>query len=137
MQISAHFCYEELVKSETAKRKHIKNEPGATELGHLIHLVTHLLEPARRAANVPFIITSGYRCKALNDAVGGAKNSYHLYGMAADIHADNTAQAYAIARICLQQQACDIAIVETRKGKCWVHVQTSVKPRHKLLTINA
>ena len=33
----------------------------------------------------PIIISSGYRCPALNKAVGGAKRSYHLQGRAADI----------------------------------------------------
>lgn len=136
MRISEHFTFEEMVRSATAKRRKIDNTPTATEIGHLIYLVTNVLEPARRAANVPFIITSGYRSKELNKAVGGCRNSYHLYGMAADIHADNVPQAYAIAKILLQQAATDVAIVENRHGKVWVHVQTSVRPRHKLLTIN-
>jgi len=30
-------------------------------------------------------ITSGFRCKALNDAINGASNSQHISGQAADI----------------------------------------------------
>lgn len=33
----------------------------------------------------PVIINSGYRCATHNKAVGGASNSQHLYGTAADI----------------------------------------------------
>ncbi len=33
----------------------------------------------------PITITSGYRCPAHNKAVGGAKESQHLLGKAADI----------------------------------------------------
>jgi len=33
----------------------------------------------------PVIVSSGYRCKKLNDKVGGVKNSAHLTGCAADI----------------------------------------------------
>lgn len=34
---------------------------------------------------MPFLITSGYRCKAHNANVGGAKNSFHVQGLACDI----------------------------------------------------
>jgi len=44
------------------------------------------LEELRRAiGNRPIIINSGYRCPTHNKKVGGAKNSQHLYGKAADI----------------------------------------------------
>lgn len=44
------------------------------------------LEQLRNAlGNRAITITSGYRCPARNKAVGGVKNSYHLFGMAADI----------------------------------------------------
>lgn len=43
------------------------------------------LEHLRRLAGRPVLVNSGYRCPAHNQAVGGAANSYHLKGMAADI----------------------------------------------------
>jgi uncharacterized protein YcbK (DUF882 family) len=43
------------------------------------------LEELRELAGGPIYITSGYRCPAHNKAVGGAKNSYHMKGMAADV----------------------------------------------------
>jgi zinc D-Ala-D-Ala carboxypeptidase len=43
------------------------------------------LEGLRSAAGAPVNITSGYRCANCNTAVGGAENSCHLFGMAADI----------------------------------------------------
>ena len=36
-------------------------------------------------AGVPIRVVSGYRCPEHNREVGGAKNSYHLQGKAADI----------------------------------------------------
>lgn len=47
-----------------------------------------ILEIARGKINKPIIITSGYRTPAYNAKVGGAKYSYHMRGMAADIRAD-------------------------------------------------
>ena len=43
------------------------------------------LEGLRSAVGAPVNVTSGYRCSSCNKAVGGAENSYHLFGMAADI----------------------------------------------------
>lgn len=41
---------------------------------------------ALRAQAGPLAVTSGYRCQQHNAAVGGAPNSYHCRGMAADLH---------------------------------------------------
>ncbi len=43
------------------------------------------LQELRDLANAPIRVTSGYRCPEHNRAVGGAKQSRHLRGHAADI----------------------------------------------------
>jgi hypothetical protein len=48
-------------------------------------LVEQLLDPIRRRYGAPILVTSGYRCPALNPAVGGVANSHHIVGCAADI----------------------------------------------------
>ena len=47
------------------------------------------LDKAREIADMPFIITSGFRCAGHNADVGGRENSRHLHGCAADIAIDN------------------------------------------------
>ena len=44
-----------------------------------------MLDLARELADVPFVITSGYRCPLHNEEVGGVKNSSHMLGLAVDI----------------------------------------------------
>ena len=44
------------------------------------------LEHLRDLVNIPIYINSGYRCEKENNRVGGVPGSYHLCGMAADIH---------------------------------------------------
>lgn len=43
-----------------------------------------MLEAVRCHFDAAVHITSGYRSQAYNTAVGGARNSQHLYGLAAD-----------------------------------------------------
>jgi zinc D-Ala-D-Ala carboxypeptidase len=52
-----------------------------------INLLVKLEELRRAIGNKPIIVTSGYRCPVHNSRVGGAKNSQHKYGKAADIKA--------------------------------------------------
>ena len=82
-----YFCVEEMISSATAQREGIDNRPPASAY-HLLHvLVEQLLDPIREAWGAPILVSSGYRCKELNALVGGAKNSHHLLGCAADITA--------------------------------------------------
>jgi zinc D-Ala-D-Ala carboxypeptidase len=50
-------------------------------------LLLERLEVLRRLVGVPLIIRSGYRCPEHNAAIGGARQSQHLYGRAADLDA--------------------------------------------------
>lgn len=43
------------------------------------------LDEARSLAGIPFLLTSAYRCKSHNAAVGGVSNSSHTTGHAVDI----------------------------------------------------
>ena len=82
-----YFCVEEMISSATALREGIDNRPSKCAY-HLLHvLVEQLLDPIREAWGAPILVSSGYRCKELNALVGGAKNSHHLLGCAADITA--------------------------------------------------
>lgn len=54
------------------------------------------LDKARGFAATPFVISSGYRCKFHNKAVGGSSSSSHMKGLAVDIVAKASAQRYKI-----------------------------------------
>ena len=80
-----HFTIQELSASASAERLAIDNTPPRAAQRMLTILVEQLLDPIRRRYGAPIIITSGYRCPALNTAVGGVANSHHIVGCAADI----------------------------------------------------
>ena len=86
-----YFTIPELTASATALREGIDNRPSKCAF-HLLHvLVEQLLDPIREAWGEPIVVASGYRCKQLNELVGGVKNSHHTLGCAADIICGNRA----------------------------------------------
>jgi len=54
------------------------------------------LTRARKLAQIPFYITSGFRCPEHNQKVTTSNNSPHLYGVAADIRAGNSRDRFII-----------------------------------------
>lgn len=84
-----YFSIEELCKSSTARENDIDNTPSAQEAEALERLVDNILDPLREAFGNPVVVNSGFRCFSLNALVGGAKDSQHRYGEAADIEANS------------------------------------------------
>ena len=90
--VTMHFTIEELYASATAKAKGINNKPNVQQMINLVYLAAYVLEPLRVAMNEPIKIGSGFRCQALNKAVGGVSNSQHLKGQAVDLCIDGDIQ---------------------------------------------
>lgn len=102
-KITKNFSMEEFVRSETAGRMGISNEPDSRARLAIINLCTKLLQPLRDAYGKPMEINSGYRCPALNEAVEGVPTSQHLKGEAADIRCDRPAELVR----CLMDEGLD------------------------------
>lgn len=84
--ISKDFSFVEFEASDTAKSLHIINTITDWDVrDNIIALVKNVLQPLRDAWGGPLKINSGYRCKALNEAVGGVESSQHRKGQAADV----------------------------------------------------
>lgn len=88
------FSIDELTKSTTAQQKGIKNVPSKEQEQNLIALIENVLDPLREAYGKPIIVTSGYRCPALNKAVGGASNSQHCFDKNTEILTNNGWKTY-------------------------------------------
>ena len=83
--LSPHFKLKEFTKSRTARENGIDNTPPPEAVEKLRALCVHTLEPLREALGLPIIITSGYRCKALNERITHhSATSQHMQGEAAD-----------------------------------------------------
>jgi len=81
MNLSPHFTLAELTRTSSGQ----PNVPNAAEAKALVALCSSLLEPVRSKFG-PVSIHSGYRSKAVNEAIGGSKTSQHMKGEAADFH---------------------------------------------------
>lgn len=92
-KLSKNFTLEELTFSQTATRRGIDNTPGPDERDNLQMLANYLQGirdalndlPPPGADDAPLIVSSGYRCPKLNQAIGGSSTSEHMDGRAADI----------------------------------------------------
>lgn len=85
-----------------------------------------MLEALRQELGVPFVITSGYRCPAHNRLVGGAANSYHVQGMAADIACPQDFTVEEFGRLCLRHGFTGVGVYPT-----FVHVDVRPGPQIK------
>jgi len=124
MNLSPHFSLEEMIKSQAGDRAGIDNMPSAAHREALRALCVHVLEPIRERFG-PVMVTSGYRCVALNRSMGGAPNSQHMDGEAADIEVPGMSNA-DLARWIEKHLEYDQLILECYKpgipSSGWVHV---------------
>ena len=125
MRLTNNFSLEEFERSDTAKRLGIDNHVPQFAIARLRTLCEKVLQPVRDHFGVPIIITSGYRCPDLNDAVKGATSSQHMKGEAADFYIN--APPLTLRDIYLwmvDNLSFDQLIWEVRDGgrRKWIHV---------------
>lgn len=129
-----YFKYNEMIYSATAERLKINNLPTDSTIINNIHNTLDRLDEIRSVYNKPIIITSGYRCAELNEAVGGQWNSQHLKGEAADLKWDED-----LFNLIKDNFKFDQLIQERNKSTKWLHIsfkQDKSKERNQVLCIN-
>ena len=138
--LSEHFVLGEFTRS---KYPEVYNIPSHEAIANLKRLC-EWLEVLRNKIGHPIVINSGYRSPQLNRKVGGAANSNHLTGCAADIRTLGYEQAIVYAAILInyakesQQEFDELLIEKNRYGAVWLHFAVRPKEnRHKVNFINA
>jgi hypothetical protein len=87
IKLSPHFELREFTASATARKYGIENIPTPEAKANLRSLCVNTLEPLREEINLPVVITSGYRCKAVNERITHhSAISQHMSGRAADFY---------------------------------------------------
>lgn len=121
MNLSPHFTYEELTASDYALRHGLANVPPPVALKNLDTLAMGL-ERVRMVFGSPVVVTSAYRCTAVNEAVGGAANSYHIRGLAADIVIPMLTPAMVCSTLWIARERVQFDKIILEFGR-WVHIQ--------------
>lgn len=87
IKLSNNFSLGEFLKSNTADRLGFSEQynPPSEYIANMVELCEKVLQPLRDQLGQSIRVTSGYRSKPLNEAIGGSKTSDHSFGRAADI----------------------------------------------------
>lgn len=122
-----YFTMDELIASQTAKKRGIKNIPNEEQELNLRALVGAVLDPLREHYGKPVYVSSGYRSERLNRHVGGVTGSQHCKGEAADIYSKGGKhENYILGRLIVALDAFDQVIFENVGRNDlepeWVHV---------------
>lgn len=148
LRLSEHFTLGEMLSSPTAQSHDIPNIPLKCHITALENLCQRCLEPTRQHFGWPIQVNSGYRCPLLNDMIGGAKNSQHMNGEAADITVPRKHWPFCctskeqIARLLFEWMKANIdydqlILEHTSDGlSWWVHVSCRIdnrKNRHQII----
>jgi len=138
-QFTKNFSYDELIASATAKRLGLDNTPSYEEKEKLRKLAEDVLQPIRDAWRSPIVVNSGFRSEAVNKAVGGAKNSQHRLGEAADISIggkERNKKLFNFINKLIQKGTIKVGQLIDEYNYSWIHVslpRTNGKPNNQVL----
>lgn len=123
--MAKYFTLAELTNSSIAKQFKINNTPPEDAISHLEELMV-ALDSLREFYGKPIGISSGYRCKALNQKLSSSSpTSVHMIGYAADMYpVKGTFDEFK--KVCqdwAKSHSFDQLLIEKNsKGSKWIHL---------------
>jgi hypothetical protein len=135
--MTPHFTLSEFTGSDTAARLGIDNNLPI-ELRENALKTLEMMERIRFHIDAPITITSGYRCEALNRAVGSKPGSDHTMAFACDFKAPKAGSPFAIAAsLAPVFKILGIGQLILEFGT-WVHVSTRIPDKiiNRVITID-
>lgn len=121
--MAIYFNIKEMTKSQTADLYHIDNTPTMEEVENL-KKVMYILDIVRAYIGKPILVNSGYRCKKLNEMVGGVQNSMHTKGLAADFRTREKEDINTMLKF-LRKNQKELKIIELIDYKTFIHMGVS------------
>lgn len=125
MSTPNYFTIVDLIRSTTAERLKIDNQPNdeVREELELTVCKVNLISLIAHAYGTTIRVTSGYRCKRLNQAVGGVKTSLHMQGRAVDFVVSDPNIQHKL-HDALKEEACIklLGICELIEYPSFIHV---------------
>lgn len=127
-RLTAHFALEELTATQ---HREIDNR-APPEVVATLRTTAAQMEGIRKVlGNRVILVSSGYRCPALNRAVGGARTSAHLTGHAVDFN------CYGFGRpidVCRAIAGSALPFDQLIEEGSWIHVSFDPRMRRQVLT---
>lgn len=126
MKLTPHFTFLELINTSHKDLLAI-NKTSAEKIKEDIYKLALFAEQVRAILSVPMTITSGYRCKELNKAVGGSSTSQHTKAEAIDFIPSKMTVSQAYDKLRTSCLVYGQLIIEHSGSKEWVHVSMGYK----------
>jgi zinc D-Ala-D-Ala carboxypeptidase len=137
MNLSPNFTLAELTHSQIGARNGFDNTPNDFEIQNLQRLAILLQKVRVAVGNKPIIISSGFRSKQVNDAVGSKDSSQHRTGCAADFNVPGMKPREVVEACIAAAIPYDQIILEFDS---WTHISVpsipDAKPRDSRLIID-
>ena len=135
--MTPHYTLDELTASETAERNGWDNTPNEQELANLQRLAEFLEDVKEALGGKPIMVSSGYRGKQVNDAVGSKDSSQHRVGCAVDFRVPGLTPDQVVRAIIASGLPYDQVIREFDR---WTHLSVpntpEAAPRKQALIID-
>ena len=128
--MTPHFTLAELTHTD---HRQFDNTPNAAELANLKRLAEFLETVKTTLGGKPVMISSAFRSKAVNDAVGSRDTSQHRQGLAADFKVPGMTPDAVVRAIIAAKLPYDQLI---REFDAWTHASIADKPRRQALIID-
>ena len=130
MNLSPHFTLAEMTVTD---HRSLGNSPTQIEISNLQRLAQFLETVKTTLGGKPVMISSAFRSKAVNDAVGSRDTSSHRLGLAADFKVPGVVPDAVVRTIIAANLPFDQIIREFDR---WTHISISDKPRRQALIID-
>lgn len=127
LYVSKNFTLLDLCVSDYAIRNGLLNVPGSVEIANLRVLAENVLEPLSQKIG-PLLLDSVFRAVPINIAIGGAPDSQHCKGQAADLKKPGWSAATLFMAINSILTDYDQLILEFNS---WCHVSFSATENRK------
>ena len=130
-RLTAHFALEELACTQ---HREFDNTPPPEVVETLRDTAARMEEVRRLLGGRVVSVSSGYRCRALNRAVGGAATSAHLIGRAVDFNCYGFGDPLAVCRALAE---ANIGFDQLIEEGTWCHISFDPRMRRQVLTRRA
>jgi len=124
LRLSKYFTLDQLCHSDTAEKFNIPNVPTPTEIHNMTLLAGEILDYLYEwYAPSQLHINCCFRCKELNEKVGGSSTSEHLKGLAADLTIEGIEPIEILQAIKdVPLPVYQVIAEKNAKGSEWLHV---------------